>query len=141
VGGAGGRQPADGPRRASRTVPVPDPRPGQQVHRRVRRGVRRGRDRGGPDAAADAEGNAHAERWVRTVRVECLDWTLIWNRKHLQRVLTRYVEHYNTGPAAPRHRPRGAGTGAGQEDGCVACWRRSLTVRRPRWPDPRIPPR
>src|SRR5213076_2555355 len=85
--------------------------------------------------------NAHAERWVRTVRVKCLDWTLIWNRKHLQRVLTRYVEHYNTGPAAPRHRPRGAGTGAGQEDGCVACWRRSLTVRRPRWPDPRIPPR
>jgi transposase InsO family protein len=41
--------------------------------------------------------NAYAERWVRTVRAECLDWTLIWNRQHLQRVLTRYVEHYNTG--------------------------------------------
>jgi transposase InsO family protein len=41
--------------------------------------------------------NAYAERWVRTVRTECLDWTLIWNRHHLQRVLTRYVEHYNTG--------------------------------------------
>jgi hypothetical protein len=41
--------------------------------------------------------NAYAERWVRTVRAECLDWTLIWNRPHLQRVLTRYVEHYNTG--------------------------------------------
>jgi putative transposase len=26
-----------------------------------------------------------------------LDWTLIWNRHHLHRVLTRYVEHYNTG--------------------------------------------
>ena len=41
--------------------------------------------------------NAYAERWVSTVRTECLDWTLIWNRPHLQRVLTRYVEHYNTG--------------------------------------------
>jgi putative transposase len=41
--------------------------------------------------------NAYAERWVRTVRSECLDWTLIWNRNHLERVLTRYVEHYNTG--------------------------------------------
>src|SRR3954451_22043583 len=41
--------------------------------------------------------NAYAERWVRTVRTECLDWTLIWNRHHLQRVLTRYLEHYNTG--------------------------------------------
>jgi hypothetical protein len=34
--------------------------------------------------------NAYAERWVRTVRSECLDWTLIWSRWHLQRVLTRY---------------------------------------------------
>ena len=31
------------------------------------------------------------------MRTECLDWTLIWNRHHLQRVLTRYLEHYNTG--------------------------------------------
>jgi len=41
--------------------------------------------------------NAYAERWVRTVRSECLDWTLVWNRRHLQRVLTGYLEHYNTG--------------------------------------------
>ena len=40
--------------------------------------------------------NAFAERWVRTVRTECLDWTLIWNAQHLDRVLTRYLEHYNT---------------------------------------------
>jgi putative transposase len=41
--------------------------------------------------------NAYAERWVRTVRAECLDWTLVWNRQHLQRLLARYVEHYNEG--------------------------------------------
>jgi putative transposase len=41
--------------------------------------------------------NAYAERWVRTVRTECLDWTLVWNCRHLQRVLTSYLEHYNTG--------------------------------------------
>jgi transposase InsO family protein len=41
--------------------------------------------------------NAYAERWVRTVRAECLDSTLIWSRHHLQRVLTQHLEHYNTG--------------------------------------------
>jgi transposase InsO family protein len=39
--------------------------------------------------------NAYAERWVRSVRTECLDWTLIWNRRHLERVLSSYVAHYN----------------------------------------------
>ncbi|HEX2807547.1 MAG TPA: integrase core domain-containing protein [Kineosporiaceae bacterium] len=40
--------------------------------------------------------NAYAERWVRTVRSECLDWILVWNDRHLHRVLTEYVTHYNT---------------------------------------------
>ena len=31
------------------------------------------------------------------MRAECLDWTLIWNQRHLRRVLSRFVEHYNTG--------------------------------------------
>jgi transposase InsO family protein len=39
--------------------------------------------------------NAFAERWVRTVRTEGLDWTLIWSRRQLQRVLSSYLEHYN----------------------------------------------
>jgi hypothetical protein len=43
--------------------------------------------------------NAIAERFVRTVRGECLDWLLIMNRRHLQRVLRVFVDHYNT------HRP------------------------------------
>jgi hypothetical protein len=41
--------------------------------------------------------NAYTERWVRTVRTECLDWLLIRSRRHLQRVLAVYVEHYNSG--------------------------------------------
>jgi putative transposase len=43
--------------------------------------------------------NAFAERWVRTVRTECLDWMLILGRWHLARVLRAYVVttvvHYN----------------------------------------------
>jgi transposase InsO family protein len=39
--------------------------------------------------------NAYAERWVRTVRTECLDWLLILNQRHLERVLRVYVHHYN----------------------------------------------
>ena len=36
-----------------------------------------------------------AERFVRTLRQECLDWLLILGRRHLERVLREYVEHYN----------------------------------------------
>jgi putative transposase len=39
--------------------------------------------------------NAYAERWVQTVRVECLDWTLVLGRRHLLRLLRGYVRHYN----------------------------------------------
>ena len=40
--------------------------------------------------------NAYAERWVRTARTECLDWILVWNRRHLEQVLTEYLRHYNS---------------------------------------------
>jgi transposase InsO family protein len=39
--------------------------------------------------------NAHAERWIRTVRAERLDWLLILGRGHLEQVLRVYVKHYN----------------------------------------------
>ena len=39
--------------------------------------------------------NAVAERWVRTVRNECLDHLLIVGRRHLEQVLAAYLAHYN----------------------------------------------
>jgi len=39
--------------------------------------------------------NAYAERWVESVRAECLDHLLIVNEAHLRRVLAAYVTHYN----------------------------------------------
>ena len=39
--------------------------------------------------------NAIAERWVRSVRRECLDHLLIVGRRHLEAVLHDYVAHYN----------------------------------------------
>ncbi len=41
------------------------------------------------------QANAYAERFVRTVRSECLDWLLILGRRHLEHVLRTYSAHYN----------------------------------------------
>jgi putative transposase len=61
--------------------------------------------------------NAVAERWVRTVRNECLDHILVFGRRHLELVLRDYAAHYNAGrphrslelaPPAGWHRSRGS---------------------------------
>jgi len=46
--------------------------------------------------------NAFAERWVRTVRGDCLDRIFILGRRHLVQVLRVYSKHYN------EHRPHRA---------------------------------
>ncbi len=46
--------------------------------------------------------NAFTERWIGTVRRECLDRLLIVNRRHLERVLPIYIRHYK------EHRPHRA---------------------------------
>ena len=43
--------------------------------------------------------NAYAERFIRSLRSECLDHLLIVNERHLERILRTYARHYN------RHRP------------------------------------
>ena len=46
--------------------------------------------------------NAYAERWVRTLRADCLDRILILGRRHLEHVIRVYRNHYN------EHRPHRA---------------------------------
>jgi putative transposase len=43
--------------------------------------------------------NSFAERYVGTLRRECLDHLLIYGEQHLRQVLTQYAQHYN------EHRP------------------------------------
>ncbi len=63
---------------------------------------------GGSDRVFEADGmavirtpiaapraNSHLERQIGSTRRECLDWLLILNRRHLERVLTVWFEHYN----------------------------------------------
>jgi putative transposase len=45
--------------------------------------------------------NAHMERQIGSDRRECLDWILIIGRRHLERVIQEWIEHYN---AARPHR-------------------------------------
>ena len=62
--------------------------------------------------------NAIAERFIGTLRCECLDHMLITGRRHLAVVLHEYLKHYNTHrphrslnqhpPAGPTPPPRGA---------------------------------
>jgi hypothetical protein len=46
---------------------------------------------GAPNAAA------HIERLIGTLRRECLDRMLIWNKRHLRCVLTEFICWYNRG--------------------------------------------
>jgi transposase InsO family protein len=61
--------------------------------------------------------SAVAERWVRTVRNECLDHILVFGRRHLEQVVRDYAAHYNAerphrslelAPPAGRHQSRGS---------------------------------
>ena len=85
--------------------------------------------------------NAIAERFVRTIRSQCLDWLLILNRRHLERVLRVYVEHYNRERPhrALRLAPPLADTQSGQpssvEFDVATAWAVSSTSTTERLPD------
>lgn len=55
--------------------------------------------------------NSIAERWIRSVREECLDHLLILNERHLGRVLRAYVAYYNE--RRPHHDANTSSKGAG----------------------------
>jgi putative transposase len=71
------------------------------------------------------QSNAFAERWVRTLRHELLDRTIIWNERQLRRLLEEYIEHYKT------QRPhRGIRQRAPNDTGNVASIRPDRQVER-----------
>ena len=46
-----------------------------------------------PYRAPDA--NAYAERFVRSIKEECLDRVILFGERHLRRTMVEYVEHYH----------------------------------------------
>ena len=40
--------------------------------------------------------NAFAERWVRTIKENCLDQMILIGESSLRRAISQFVEHYNT---------------------------------------------
>ncbi len=73
--------------------------------------------------------NAHAERWVGTARAECFDWTLVFGQRHLKRILSGYVEHYD---AHRPHRAIGLRAPADRRDGLLVTGHgEELITRRP----------
>jgi putative transposase len=46
-----------------------------------------------PFQAPDA--NAHAERFVRSIKSECLDRVILLGERHLRQTIREFMEHYN----------------------------------------------
>jgi hypothetical protein len=72
-----------------------------KVHARFRRGLplpRHAHHQGASPVRAP-RARAHAERWVASLRRECLERLLILGRRHLENIVHIYVKHYN------EHRP------------------------------------
>ena len=77
------------------------------------------------------QANAYCERVIGTARRECLDWLIPLDERHLRRVLTEWVAHYNRGrphaslgPGLPDNAPSAPVSGHQLSRTC------RLTVRR-----------
>jgi hypothetical protein len=66
--------------------------------------------------------NAYSERWVRTVRDECLDHMLLFGRDHLERLRREHATHYNN------QRPHRASISKCPPVGSVPLTRRSTST-------------
>jgi len=44
----------------------------------------------------NTQSNAFAERWVKSVKTECLDKMILFGQGHLERALREYVAHYHS---------------------------------------------
>jgi putative transposase len=82
------------------------------------------------------QANAIAERFVRTVRAECVDWLLIVNRRQLDRVL-RLPRALQRPQAAPRAQAPATPTSKTTAD---SNHRQDRAPRPPRRPHPRVLP-
>jgi putative transposase len=40
--------------------------------------------------------NPFAERWIGSLRRECLDHVIVFNERHLMRMMTKYVDYYHS---------------------------------------------
>jgi Integrase core domain len=91
----------------------PDPRPRQQVRRFFRRGGARRGNQGDRTPVRAPQANAYAERFIRTIRTECLDWLLIVGHRRLEHVLRIYIHHYSC-ERPPRTRAPAASSATAQ---------------------------
>jgi len=68
--------------------------------------------------------NAYAERWVRSVKEECLSRVILFGEDSLRHVLNEYVDHYHQ---ERNHQGKGnallfpRSSPAGENDGTIQC--------------------
>ena len=70
-------------------------RSGCEVERGSTRTTRGGRDSGGADAVEAPNANAYAERFVRSMKEECLDRIIPIGEGHFRRAVSEFVAHYH----------------------------------------------
>ena len=100
--------------------PVPDQGQGLQAHLELRRRLSLRRDGGHLHAHPGTDGKRLRRAMGPHGQAECLDWMLILARRHLERVLSVFVEHYQ------RQSPKGR-----FPDGTVSLSPRSAPPRVP----------